>query len=279
MKSNWLFCEDREFYIRYLNILGVVPQKPSYNSLAEILAAHIVNIPFENISKLYYKKKFGLHSLPSFSLFLEGVEQYNFGGTCFANNYYLYCLLKFFDYDVKLCLAETNRQDTHIVNIVKINRKEYLADAGSAAPFFNPVPLFLSTNYEAARGRELYVFEPRDVNGKTRMRYFRNGAYKAGYIVDPEPRNIYDFHPAITDSFNADSLFMNSVYLAKITTEYTQTIHNFTFLKSEEKTTEKTRIGGKQQLVEKIREIFSIPADIAETVVADIEIPAEVLRA
>lgn len=279
MKSNWLFCEDKEYYIRYLNLLGVVPQKPSYNSLSEILTAHIVNIPFENISKHYYRKKLGLLSLPSFNLFLEGIEEYNFGGTCFANNYYLHCLLKFFDYDVKLCSAETNKAGMHIVNIVKINQKEYLADAGSAAPFFNPVPLFLNVNYEVARGRELYVFEPGDALGRTKMRYFRNGAFKASYIVDPEPKNIADFHPAISDSFNPDSLFMNSVYLANINTEYTQSIHNFTLLKSQGKATEKTRLEGKEQVVQKISEIFSIPADISEIVVSDIEMPAEVLSA
>jgi N-hydroxyarylamine O-acetyltransferase len=276
MKTSWLFCEDREFYIRYLNILGVVPQKPSFNSLSEILAAHIIHIPFENISKLYYKKKYNLLSLPSFNLYLEGIEKYNFGGTCYSNNYYLHCLLKFFDYDVKLCGAEMNKPDAHLVNIVKLNNKEYLVDAGNAAPFFNPVPLFLKENYEIVRGRELYVFEPQDKFGRTRMRYYRNGALKNSYVVNPEPKNIYDFHPSITDSFNSNALFMSSIYIASISKECTWKIHNFEMLKSDNTSTEKFILSGNKELTKKVHELSYIPSEIIEYVLGEIEFPAEV---
>jgi hypothetical protein len=40
----------------YLTILGVVQREPSLEALRELLAVHLTRIPFENISKLYYRK-------------------------------------------------------------------------------------------------------------------------------------------------------------------------------------------------------------------------------
>lgn len=44
---------------RYLKLLGISRRKPSYNALREIIEAQMMNVPFENISKLYYLKKSG----------------------------------------------------------------------------------------------------------------------------------------------------------------------------------------------------------------------------
>lgn len=74
---------------RYLNLLGVQRRKPSLDALCELVQAHLMRVPFENISKLYYKKHQGLRGLRSLELFLDGIERFHFGGTCYTNNYYL----------------------------------------------------------------------------------------------------------------------------------------------------------------------------------------------
>jgi arylamine N-acetyltransferase len=105
--------------------------------LCQIIREHLINVPFENISKLLFKKQ-RKNYIPDLSTYLEGIEKYNFGGTCYANNYHLYSLLKHLGYEVKLCGADMKKLDVHILSIVMIDHKEYILDCGYAAPFSNP---------------------------------------------------------------------------------------------------------------------------------------------
>jgi arylamine N-acetyltransferase len=72
----------------YISLLGIPLRQPSIDALCELVQAHMLRIPFENISKLYYKKHQGLRRLPTLEQYLDGIQQYHFGGTCYSNNYY-----------------------------------------------------------------------------------------------------------------------------------------------------------------------------------------------
>jgi arylamine N-acetyltransferase len=72
---------------------------------------HLTRVPFENISKLYKQQHHGLTGLPSIELYLDGIERYHFGGTCYSNNFHFYSLLAALGYDVKLCAADTKTPD------------------------------------------------------------------------------------------------------------------------------------------------------------------------
>jgi arylamine N-acetyltransferase len=109
---------EPQLFIRYLNLLGVPKREPSIDALKEIVRAQLFKVPFENISKLYYLKHRGLHHLIEFKDYLNGIEHYRFGGTCYSNNYYMNQLLTYLGYDVKLCGADMKNPDVHIVNIV-----------------------------------------------------------------------------------------------------------------------------------------------------------------
>ena len=123
----------------YLNLLGVQRREPGIEALSEIVQAHLTRIPFENISKLYYKKQLGLRSLPSLELFLDGIERFHFGGTCYTNNYYFGQLLANLGYETKLCGADMSNPDVHLVNMVTVEKRQYLVDVGYAAPFLMPL--------------------------------------------------------------------------------------------------------------------------------------------
>ena len=88
-----------ELFARYLSALGVRAREPGIDALEELVAAHLTGVPFENISKLYYKKHRGLRGLPGLDLYLDGIERHHFGGTCYANNHYLNLLLQYLGYD------------------------------------------------------------------------------------------------------------------------------------------------------------------------------------
>ena len=74
--------------------------------------------------------------MPGLDQFLADIENYHFGGTCYTNNYFLKLLLSYLGYDVKLCGADMNRPDVHVVNIVRIEGREFIVDVEYAAPCY-----------------------------------------------------------------------------------------------------------------------------------------------
>ena len=70
----------KEVVDHYLTILGIVRREPCLEAPRELLAAHLTRIPFENISKLHYRKHLGLVDLPPIQLYLDGIDKYHFGG-------------------------------------------------------------------------------------------------------------------------------------------------------------------------------------------------------
>jgi arylamine N-acetyltransferase len=103
---------------RYLRVLGCRARKPGPEALTELTAAQLTRVYFENISKLYFMKREGLRELPGLERYLDGIERFHFGGTCYANNYYFHLLLGHLGYDVKLCGADMSAPDVHVVSIV-----------------------------------------------------------------------------------------------------------------------------------------------------------------
>src|SRR5665811_331066 len=131
--------DQKTLFKKYLVLLGEEEASPSPESLYKIVKAHLIKIPFENISKLYYKQQ-GMDSIPNLSKYLDSIENYSFGGTCYSNNFYLYLLLEHLGYDIKLCGADMKNPDVHLISIVKIEEREFIVDGGYAAPFLEPLP-------------------------------------------------------------------------------------------------------------------------------------------
>ena len=79
---------SEKLFSKYLKILGVEAKPPSRDALFELVRAQITRVPFENISKLYYLKKLGLMNIPNLEVYLNGIENHHFGGTCYSNSYH-----------------------------------------------------------------------------------------------------------------------------------------------------------------------------------------------
>jgi N-hydroxyarylamine O-acetyltransferase len=218
---------------RYLQLLGVTKKRPSLEALSELVFAHLTRVPFENISKLYRWKRHGQTKLPTLEQFLEGIEQCNFGGTCYCNNFHFYTLLAELQYDIKLCGADMSAPDVHMVSVVRIEGQEYLVDAGYAAPFLLPIPLDLPTDYVLHLGRDRYLLKPKDELGQSRLELYRDGTLKHGYLLKPRPRTIEDFQPVIADSFKPKATFLNSILLARFWRDRSLVIHNLALIESQ----------------------------------------------
>jgi N-hydroxyarylamine O-acetyltransferase len=256
-----------ELLTRYLDLLGVKQRLPSTDSLHELVQAQVVKIPFENLSKLYYKETCHLESLPSLELYLDGIERFHFGGTCYSNNYHFYQLLATLGYHVRLCGADMSDPDVHLVSIVTLEQREYLVDVGYAAPFLNPLPLDLKQNYMVTLGRDRYVFRPRDNTGRSQMELYRDGSLKHGYCVNPAPRQIHEFRKQIEDSYRAESTFMNTLLLARFFPGRSLVLHNLTLIESQGTATKSHTLNGRDELVQAINDYFSISGELSETIV------------
>jgi len=250
-----------ELIERYLNLLGVRRQKPSIDALRELVQAHLSQVPFENISKLYYKKHRGLRGLPSLELFLDGIERFHFGGTCYANNYYLYQLLANLGYQAKLCGADMSNPDVHLVSMVTVEKREYLVDVGYAAPLLIPLPRDLATDYTIVLGRDRYVLKPQDVRGCSRMELYRDGNLKHGYLAKPKSRQIQEFEHVIVDSYQDDATFMNALLVARFYPNRSLVIHNLTVIESQGTVSSIRTLANHDEMAQVIVEGFGIPRE------------------
>jgi len=231
------------------------------------VAAHLTHVPFENISKLYNRKHHGLTGLPSLQLYLEGIERYHFGGTCYANNFHFYSLLASLRYEVKLCAADMRTPDVHVVSVVTVDGREYLVDAGYGAPFLSPMPRDLATDYVVELGRDRYVLRPQDAEGRSRLEMYREGQRKHGYVVKPAARRIEEFRQVIAGSFRPDATFLNSLLLTRFYLDRSVMIHNWTLVESKGSESIVRPLASRDQLIVTAEEHFDMPrATVAEVV-------------
>jgi arylamine N-acetyltransferase len=254
-------------YAKYLKILGITKHRPDIDSLTNLISAHLAKIPFENISKLYYLKTYNLKTTPDFELYIDGISNYHFGGTCYSNNFYLNKLLTYLGYEVRLCSADMNEPDVHVVNIVTLSGQEYLVDVGYAAPFLNPMPLYMHDTYEIVHGAERYILYPRNNKGHSILKMFRGGEEKHGYVVKPEEKSIDEFNDVIKDSFREEATFLNSLLLVRFESSLSVRIHNFSITKSMDSIFKQRDLKNKEELVSTISSEFNIPQDtVSESV-------------
>jgi len=261
-----------EDHRQYLRILGVSRREPSLASLGELTAAHLTRVPFENVSKLYRFRRTGFRRIPELARFLDEIEQFHFGGTCYSNNYHLHGLLRSLGYQAALCGADMAKPDVHLTNLVTIDGGEYLVDAGYGGPFLAPMPRNLAEDYTIALGEEQYVLNPRDGQGRSRLELRRDGQCKHGYVVNPAPRDIGEFARVIDESFSDSATFMNALVLVRFFEGRSVRLQNLTLIESEGTTSRTEKMKGASRLPDLIEERFGIPGRIAREALAGLEL-------
>jgi len=255
---------------RLRELTGVDSQPTTYSALESAVSAFMSKVPFENISKLYYFHEEGLRDVPDLKKYIDGIEQHNFGGTCYSNNRYLNGLLNHLGYDAILCGADMNKPDVHMVNVVRLEGREFLVDAGYAAPFLRPLPLDSPRDIVIESGRDRYELKPRDNNGHSRMDLIREGELSHGYTVKPTPREPGHFDEIVLDSFRPDSTFLNSLLLVRFWPGKAKAVHNLNFFETTGTEYSKSELPDRQSLIGAIVEHFEMPADVVERAVSNL---------
>ncbi len=253
---------QKKLFDKYLDLLSVEASSPSFKFLCRIVRAHLLRIPFENVSKLLYKKQ-GVNNLPGLPAYLNGIEKYNFGGTCYANNYYLNLLLNHLGFDVKLCGADMKNPDVHIINIVTVEGREYIIDGGYAAPFLEPLPRFLTGDYTLGLGPEKFILKPQDKNGLSKLEHYYNGEFKHWYTAKPKPRSIEEFRGVIKDSYSDDAMFMNIFRITRFTGSGSLVIRNLQLTETIGLLTTTIEVP-RNDIPGIVETKFLMPADVAE---------------
>lgn len=250
-------------YKRYLKILGIAVQGTGADLLKSICTSHLSRIPFENISKLHRLRTDEKRSIPSLQEYLDGIENNHFGGTCYSNNYFLNGLLDFLGFDVTLCAADMNTPHTHMVNLIRMDGKEFLVDVGYAAPFLSPLPRDLKKPFEIKSGNDHYILHPKGSDGSSRLELIRNGKLHHGYRFFPHPRKLQDFNKVIEKSFRPEAVFMNSVLLVLYENNGSTVIHNYTLIRTKGHEVRKLGLKSLDELINTIQDYFGIKPAIS----------------
>jgi len=255
----------------YLRVLGVAKAAPSREALNELVRAQVTRVPFENISKLHRFKHQRFAGIPSIEVYLDGIERFHFGGTCYANNFHFCRLLRTLGYDAALCGADMpSGEDVHAAITVVIAGRDLLVDVGYGAPFLEPLPRDVGHDVVLRFGRDRYVLEPRDDRGRSRLDMYRDGELLHGYLLKPTPRPIEHFSRAVRDSFRKDATFMNAVDLIRFSDDDSVVIYNLSIIRSTVDAFSIERLNDREELVQAIEREFEIPAEIARDAIADL---------
>jgi len=237
---------------RYLRLLGIEGTPSGLAGLREIVGKHLYRVPFENVSKLLLFGREGTGRVTTISEFLDGIEHYDLGGTCYTNNPYFAELLRDLGYDADLFGADMSKPNVHTVIRVRIGGVAWHVDVGFAAPFRQPIRLD-QLPCEIAHGNDRYVLDGDEVS------VYSGGERQYGYVAHGPPRSTEFFRPVIMDSYNRNQTFMNCLRITRFFEEYTVELRNRTLIRYRGDQSSHTTLGSLAELRSALATEFALP--------------------
>jgi N-hydroxyarylamine O-acetyltransferase len=128
---------------RYLALLGVPGAPPSLEQLTALVRAHVLTVPFENVTALLRRRACpsGPVPQPDPEALLTAWEQRTGGGVCFEIAMMVSRLLTALGYRSHLVLGQISLPFGHQAVLTEHGGRRYLVDLGNGAPIFEPLPL------------------------------------------------------------------------------------------------------------------------------------------
>jgi N-hydroxyarylamine O-acetyltransferase len=128
---------------RYLALLRVDGGSPSLKQLSALVRAHVLTVPFENVTALLRRRAHpsGPVPQPDPEVLLASWERRAGGGVCFEIAMMFERLLSSLGYRTHLVVGQISMPFGHQAIVVELGGKRYLVDMGSGAPIFAPLPL------------------------------------------------------------------------------------------------------------------------------------------
>jgi arylamine N-acetyltransferase len=209
---------------RYLHLLGFDRAPRELEGLRQLVRAHILRVPFENISKLLLFEREHKGRQTILEEFLDGIEFHDLGGTCYTSNPFFADLLRELGYDAVLLGCDMNSPNVHTSIRVRIEGIAYHVDVGNAAPFLEPICLD-RLPHEIRRGELRWFFE-RANDGRLECRVYSGNEHVHGYRVNEVPHELGFFRSIVEDSFQKGRTFMGLLRLVRIFPEHTVELKN-----------------------------------------------------
>lgn len=146
--------------MRYSRLVGLVLEPPSLVALRRITRAHVLRVPFENVTSLLRFRDAQGQSIPALdtTALLERWERRAGGGVCYEHVGTLERLLRTQGYAIRAIAGQISFPGSHQAVLVELDQGRYIVDAGNGAPFFEPIPLGQTLEIEHAGLR--YRFRP-----------------------------------------------------------------------------------------------------------------------
>jgi len=128
---------------RYLALLGIEHPAPSLEALTRLVRAHVLAVPFENVTAHLRRRDHPQNPVPAPDpgLLLDAWESKRGGGVCFDIAAMVAPLLTSLGYDAHLILGHISGPFGHQAVVVYLDGSRYLVDLGNGAPLFAPIPL------------------------------------------------------------------------------------------------------------------------------------------
>ncbi len=147
---------------RYLHLLGVEDSKPNVDTLRRLSRAHLLAVPFENVSSILRRRANLGQPVPPLDpeALLAAWEQKRGGGLCFEVADTFNRLLVALGFRSRVVLGFITFLGSHQANLVEVEGRRYLVDVANGAPFFEPIPL--DCPFEVRRAGLAYRFYPGD---------------------------------------------------------------------------------------------------------------------
>lgn len=128
---------------RYLALLGISREPPSLPALTRFVRAHVLAVPFENVTALMRRLATpeGPVRQPDLTALLEAWEQQTGGGVCFEIVGMASRLLTELRYECHAVCGQISVPFGHQAIVVTLPEGRFLVDLGNGAPLFAPIPL------------------------------------------------------------------------------------------------------------------------------------------
>ena len=251
-------------YTRYLRLLGFSRHPTGLEGLRLLVESHLCRVPFENVSKLLLLGNEGAGRAITLEEYLDGIEHFDLGGTCYSCNPYFADLLRALGYNATLLGADMTTPNVHTCIRVSLYRTAYHVDVGFAAPFRQPIPLD-RLPHEISEGEQHYLFDR--CPGGYQMRERSGEKHIPAYVVHDPPRALDFFTAIIRDSFAPAAHFLNRLRIARFFEDHFVELVNGRMSVHRGDTTTHRELRTLTELEEAIRTDFAMPrCPVAEAV-------------
>jgi N-hydroxyarylamine O-acetyltransferase len=183
-----MICVDVSAYLERINYRGSLT--PSADTLRELQVAHLLNVPFENLS-IHANEPIVLNNE---SLFSKIVERRR-GGFCYECNGLFAALLRALDFQVSMLSAEVANESggfsqpfDHMTLMVRLE-ESWLVDVGFGDSFLEPLRIDISS--EQFQGDQAFRIIADDAYRVVQRH--RDREWKPEYRFTLQPYNYSDF--------------------------------------------------------------------------------------